>query len=71
MQRGVPLEGQNDHQTSQGERGSPPSDLEAQNSIKATGNPLDSSGEKVKQGMQQGLGCKAQNGRQLSIQGSM
>ena len=44
MQRGVPLEGQNDHQTSQGERGSSPSDLEAQNSVLATENPLDFSG---------------------------
>ena len=30
----------NDHQTSQGERGSPPADLEAQNSVLATENPL-------------------------------
>ena len=44
MQDRVSLEGQNDHQTSQGERGSPPSDLEAQNSVLATENPLDFSG---------------------------
>ena len=71
MQDRVSLEGQNDHQTSQGERGSPPSDLEAQNSVLATKNPLDFSGYKAKQSMQQGLRCKAQNRRQSSIQGSI
>ena len=44
MQDGGPLEDQNGHQASQGERGSPPSDLEVQNSSQATENPLDFSG---------------------------
>ena len=44
MQDRVSLEGQNDHQTSQGEKGSPPSDVEAQNNVLATKNPLNFSG---------------------------
>ena len=44
MQDRASLEGQKDHQTKQGERGSPPSDFEAQKCIKATKNPLDFSG---------------------------
>ena len=41
MQDRASLEGQKDHQAKQGERGSPPSTFEAQNSVLATENPLD------------------------------
>ena len=44
MQDRASLEGQKDHQTKQGERGSPLSDFEAQKCIKATENSLDFSG---------------------------
>ena len=50
--------------------GHPPTNLGSQNSVPATENPLDFSGEKAKQSMQLGLRCKAQNKGQSSIQGS-
>ena len=44
MQDRVSLEGQNDHQISQGERGSPPSNHGSENNVLANEIPLDFSG---------------------------
>ena len=57
----APLLGQICYETRQGVRGTPLSDFDTQNSMLATENPLDFSGQKAKQRLMQRLKGMAQN----------